>query len=282
MAIVEMDGFKFLNGLSNEYIVVESDRLGKYIEYIRKNKIKAIYISNLYFFDCNICFLKEFEFIEKINITSTSVTDFSGLNSLHKLKVLLLDDPKGKVNLEHNILLEELSVDMKNKNILGFNKLKKLKILSMCNYNPKSKDLSDISTLDSIEELDIVKSTINSFKGCGELTNLKKLSFSYLNKLEYIDDLVANKQTLKVLEFDSCKKIKNYDYVVCLSNLEKLSYNECGEMESIEFINKMPNLKSFIFIKTNVINGDLSPCKRLEYVAFDNKRHYSHKMSDFN
>lgn len=221
MAITEIDGFKFLDGISNEYIVVESDRLGEYIEYIRNNKIKAIYISNLYFFHCNICFLKEFEFIEKINITSTSVTDFSGLNSLHNLKVLLLDDPKGKVNLEHNVMLEELSVDMKNKNISGINKLKKLKILSMCNYNPKSKDLSDISTLNSIEELDIVKSTINSLKGC-------------------------------------------------------------GEMESIEFIDKMPNLKSFIFIKTNVINGDLNPCKRLEYVAFDNKRHYSHKMSDFN
>ena len=279
MAITEIDGFKFLDGISNEYIVVESDRLGEYIEYIRNNKIKAIYISNLYFFHCNICFLKEFEFIEKINITSTSVTDFSGLNSLHNLKVLLLDDPKGKVNLEHNVMLEELSVDMKNKNISGINKLKKLKILSMCNYNPKSKDLSDISTLNSIEELDIVKSTINSLKGCGELT---KLSISYSNKLEYIENLVTNKHTLKILEFDSCKKINNFDYVVCLSNLEKLSYNKCGEMESIEFIDKMPNLKSFIFIKTNVINGDLNPCKRLEYVAFDNKRHYSHKMSDFN
>lgn len=68
MAITEIDGFKFLDGISNEYIVVESDRLGEYIEYIRNNKIKAIYISNLYFFHCNICFLKEFEFILQVQV----------------------------------------------------------------------------------------------------------------------------------------------------------------------------------------------------------------------
>ena len=48
--MIEKDGFLFLDGLDREYIVVESDLLDEYIDYINQQKIKAIYICNLYFF----------------------------------------------------------------------------------------------------------------------------------------------------------------------------------------------------------------------------------------
>lgn len=280
MAIKEIDGFMFLDGLDEKYIAIESNRSNEYIEYIVKNKIKAVYLCNLYFRDKDIDFLKKCEFIEKLNITSTTIEDYQGLHYLRDLRVLSLGGPKAVVDLGYNLSLSELSVDM-NKNIVGIDKLKKLRILKLWNYKPKSKDLSEIRMLNSIEELKITDSSIESLNGCGELEKIEKLELNYLKKLYYIDELEKNKNSIKVLEFNSCKNIKNHDYVECLSNLEKLSYNKCGNIETIGFINKMPNLKQFIFMDTNVVDGNLEACTRLEYVAFVNKKHYSHKNRDF-
>lgn len=281
MAIIEIEVYKFLDGLNSEYIVIESSKINDYIKYIQDNKIKAIYLSNLYFFNKEIDFLQKCNFIEKLNITSTSIENYDGLKYLKNLKELSLDEPKGKVRLEQNRILEKLSIEI-NKNIIGINELKYLKILNLWNYKPKSKDLNEIGLLQSIEELKIYKSPIESLNGCGNLVKLKKLELGYLNKLYYISELEKIKNSLKNLEFLSCKNIVNHDYVTCLDNLEKLSYNKCGDIETISFISKMPNLKSFVFMDTNIVDGDLEPCTRLKYVAFQDKKHYSHKNSDFN
>lgn len=153
--------------------------------------------------------------------------------------------------------------------------------MSLWNYKPKSKNLSEISELKAIQELEIIKSSINSLKGSGNLLNLERLKLGYLNQLSYIDELEKIRERLKVLNFESCKKIENHEYVACLNNLEELSFNECGNIETINFIDKMPNLKRFIFMGTNIIDGNLQSCERLEYVAFTNKKHFSHKKSDF-
>jgi len=42
----------------------------------------------------------------------------------------------------------------------------------------------------------------------------------------------------------------------------------------------MPNLEDFRFMSTDVIDGDLSPLKRLRYAAFVNKKHYSMTYED--
>ena len=169
-----------------------------------------------------------------------------------------------------------LSVEF-NRNIVGMEQLKKLNKLSLWNYKPKSKNLSEISELKAVQELEIIKSSINSLKGSGNLLNLERLKLGYLNQLSYIDELERIRERLKALNFESCKKIVNHEYVACLNNLEELSFNECGNIETINFIDKMPNLKRFIFMGTNIIDGNLQFCERLEYVAFTNKKHFSHK-----
>jgi len=103
-----------------------------------------------------------------------------------------------------------------------------------------------------------------------------------LSKLEYIDDLELNSNTLKHLRFDVCKKIKNHDYVCKLHNLELLAFDKCSEIPTISFIRDLPSLKSFIFVGTNIKDGDLSACIGRDYVGFLNKRHYSHKFEDLN
>ena len=41
MAIIEKDGFKFLNGLNSDFIVIESDRFKQYLDYIKNNNISS-------------------------------------------------------------------------------------------------------------------------------------------------------------------------------------------------------------------------------------------------
>lgn len=281
MAIIDNDGFMFLDGLSSEYIVVESNRLDDYIKYINKHKICAIYICSLYYFDDNVDFLKECEHVEKINITSTCILNYYGLSYLEKLKVLLLPELKGIVDLNNNQYIEELSIEM-NREILGLNKLKNLKTLRLWKYKPKSKNLTELKDLKSIENLKISQSTIQSLNGCEELDKLKSLELSYLSKLESIEEINRINNSLKTLEFVSCKKIKDHECVECLSNLEVLAFNECGEIGSISFIKNMSNLESFVFMGTNIVDGDLSPCIGIKYVAFQDKKHYSHKYREFN
>lgn len=280
MAIVIKNGMLFLDGLNSDYIVLESDKLDDYIKFINDNKVKAVYLSQLYSFNENLEFFKECEHIEEVNITSSSVVNYDGLKYLKNLKVLLLQEPKGKVDLGINSTLEEVGIEM-NKNIFGIDKLKNLKELRVWKYKPKDRDLNDIGRLASLEKLKIIQSSINSLKGCESLVNLKELELGYLSNLYYIDSLEEIKESLKVLEFTSCKKIVNHEYIACLQNLERLIFDKCGEIKTIKFIEKMLKLKYFVFMNTNIVDGDLNPCKGIEYVAFTNKKHYSHKDSDF-
>lgn len=272
MAIMEAGGIKFLNGITGEYIVVESDRIADYIEYINKKRVKSVYLCNLYYFNKEIDFLKQCDFIERLSITSSAIENYSGLSYLHSLKELSLDEPKGKVDLGNHVGIKSLSVEF-NRNIVGMEQLKKLNKLSLWNYRPGSKNLSEISGLKTLQELKIMKSSINSLKGSGNLLNLERLELGYLNQLAYIDELEEIKASLKVLNFESCKKIVNHEYVACLNSLQELSFNECGNIKTIDFIDKMPDLKRFVFMGTNIMDGNLQPCERLEYVAFTSKKH---------
>lgn len=263
MAIVEVDGFQFLD---KEAIAIEQDRIEEYLKYIIEKQIKSIYLCNLYFRDDKIDFLEKVDFIEKLLITSTGIKDFSTLQRLKNLKVLSITEPEATVDLNGMDNLVELGIDMK-KQVKGISSLKNLKVLRIYKFNPKGKDCNELSELESLEELKITGSNIESFRGLNSLVHLKKMELTYLRKMNYIDELDNLSSSLRILEFDCCKKIINHEYVSCLSNLEKLAFNECGEMSSIQFIEQLKNLKSFVFLKTKVRDGNLEPCEKLEYTA---------------
>lgn len=279
MAIYEVDGYKFLDSYE-KCIVMEEGKVEETIEYMVTNGIKSLYLCDFYFFGSTIDFLQKLDFIERLNISCSYIKDFQGLQYLKKLKCLLLNEPKTKIDFEMIPTLTELWVVM-NKNVVGLEKLKKLKILGIWKYNPSSKSLIELRKLNELEELKITTSSIHSLDGCGELTKLRKLELSYLKNLNDIKELEKLSNSLKHLEVSSCKKVINHEFVVCLKNLEWLSFNECSDMKNINFINDMPNLKKFIFMNTNILDGNVEPCRRLEYTAFTNKRHFSSKCEEF-
>ena len=47
-------------------------------------------------------------------------------------------------------------------------------------------------------------------------------------------------------------------------------------------IGDLDHLESFVFDGTTILDGDLTYCERLNFVFFNQKKHYSHKLKDLN
>ena len=56
---------------------------------------------------------------------------------------------------------------------------------------------------------------------------------------------------------------------------------KCGEIPALAFLNKLMELESFSFLGTDIIDGDLTPCLRLKFAGFLDKRHHSHRRAKF-
>ncbi len=287
MAIITKHGLKFYDVLfdnSSESLIIESNRLNEYIDYYKKTKIKSFVISMSKmnsigltgYQSKNVDFLAETPNIERLKIESCNITDVSGIYNLKNLKGLWLEDLNANVDLSYFSELEILDLNWQKK-IKGFGNCTNLKCLILSKFKPKNKTLEELSKLTHLEELKLISSTINSLKGLGELKKLKELDLWNLRNLEIIDEINENTNSLKKLVFENCRKIKNHDYVSNLPNLEWLTFYNCGEMPSIKFIKNLKKLKNFILKKTNVLDGDMTPCIGLEYVVFENKKHYSPK-----
>ena len=278
------DGFKFRKNLFNpniEVIALTSSRIEDCIDYIKKNNIKGVEINDCYgsykldnldvlekLIDSNIkvielindykdiSILNKFTSLEQlqISVNKTSIIDFKNFPNL---KYLSLDDTKNLINVDKAILLESLAIGMLNKNSkIDFSKLVNLKDLHIVKGN--------------IENLDFLKNL-----------NIEKLSISYCSKLIDITSLVTLKNTLADLSFQNCKNIENIDILVELENLYWLKLSALGEIKSLLFIKKIKSLRKISFVGTNILDGNLSYCKGLESVGFLDKKHYSHKNSEF-
>jgi protein phosphatase 1 regulatory subunit 7 len=281
MSFVVKDGFLFYDW-QDTCIVVEDYRMNEYVDYINKNDLKFIGINDLHYKIDNINFLEKCPRVEKVAIISPLIRNFTGLLKLKTLLELTIREHEGgELDLSklHNL---EFFMGDYNKFLKGLEKATSLKKLSLTKYNPKNKNLQEFIKLSNLDFLQIVQTQISSLKGISNLKNLKQLEIIMAPKLENIDEIEEISESLKVLRFENCKNIKNFSYVKCLKNLESLAFSKCGEIPSIDFIREMPNLKRFIFVDTNIVDGDLSPLIRLEYSGFLDKKHYSHKFKELN
>ena len=113
------------------------------------------------------------------------------------------------------------------------------------------------------------------------MEDLEELELSYLSKLENIEMIIENKDKLKILSLEFCKKINCFDCIRELINLNKLTLCSCGDIPNLKFIKELKKLNNFVFLDTNIIDGNLSYCLGIDYVAFTNKKHFSHREKDF-
>lgn len=225
-----------------------------------------------------IDFLRDYDFIEKLDVTSISDFDFSFLNRLTNLKKLSINvEGNNKIDLSNLEKIESLSIKWR-KGIVGFDNCKNL--LSLCLIEFKENDLIQFANLKSLTDIKIKTASIESLKGVDDLANLQTLYIGNCKKLTSIKS-INNLPKLQHLEFSKCPNVKDYHYINNLPSLQSLSLVDCGRVESIKFIEGLPLLSNLSLLGNTVINdGDLLPAKGIKNVEHKHYNHYNIKIEN--
>lgn len=280
--IVEIEGVKVKQEPEGNIIIIKSEDLDRSIHIINSYHIKRVEIFHGSYHLPDVDFFEKCPNVEEVYIDNRDLQDYTGLYSLKDLKILALDETKKNIdlNFEHLSTLQTLYVDWQPK-MKGLKFLSNLKKLQIYKFKSKNKDLEDLAGLCQLEELVLTYGNMESLKGIEKVKNLKKLQLNYIFRLTNID-AIKFLHELECLEIESCKKIRSFQCIKELKNLNKLLLWKVGDIDSISFVADLKKLNHLVFGESNVIDGDLSYCEGIEYVFFTQKKHYSHKLKDFN
>lgn len=221
-------------------------------------------IENLDLYDLNPNFTDR----AKIDITLLSC------KKLKKFGLSNFDRTEGEVLMQMT-WLEELEItNCKDKkfDLIAINGIKNLRILSMQQIPVVS--LTKLSSLTNLEKLKLTQIGVKDLNGIEYLRKLENLTINYCTKLKDISRISACSK-LKKIEFNTCKKIENFDCLSTLKKVQGLVISNCGNIPSLNFIKYMLGLKFLSFVDTNIVDGDLTECFKLQCVGTNDKRHYN-------
>lgn len=283
MSIIQIDGFKVYQNLDGmRSIIIDSEKIEQSMDCYYKNKLEGVAVTNYHGYNLkDVDFLSRYTDIKKLSVSET-IIDINGIYSLTDLEVLMISGKKRKIDFQFFPNIRQLIVDWSDR-IVNLEKCKLLERLAIYSgYNPKSKDLKDISNIFWLKKLEINNSTITSFAGSERFDSLVELEFNYCTNLQDICGFEKSRKKLKSLLFNHCKSIKNHECVAVFNELNILAFNNSGAIKSLNFTENMSSLNSFRFMGTDVLDGDITPCIGLGYVSFTNKKHFTHKMEQLN
>lgn len=280
-----MEKFNFIkNGDWGDYLLIESDKIIETVNYIKENNVRNIELNSQYGYKIkNISFLVELkDYIYGLNVIDGDI-DLSGLEHLINLKRLNISD-EGCLSIDfvNFKYLERCSV-LWHRNItfnFNSNNLKEL-VIKKCNFNDKA-NLKQINSLLNIEKLSLIQCKFEDIEFLEFLKRLVEIEVYYTPKLKDIQGLRFCSKTLNKVVFDNCKSIVDYKILSCLHKLNYLEISDSGKIESLNFIKEIKTLKHFSFVGTDVLDGNISYCLGIDYIGFNNKKKYTHKMEDFN
>ena len=276
------EGFKILVRTDGEdMFMFDSGRIDEGIAYIKKHNIRYVGINSFIGYKASdISFLRELrDFVEGITVPEAHF-DISVLNELHRLVFLgFADDRKTIIDLSNFPNLTTLACDF-SRRLLSLEACERLQNLTLTGFKPRDKTLNEIPPLSSLNRLALFVTNITSLVGIGQFPVLEELALYKARQLSDISALREVRATLKNLEFDSCKQIGNYEALSEVTALKKLIIVNSGPIQSLSFVKTLEGLEFLSFVGTSVIDGDLSPLIGLNYVGFENKRHYSHTSEE--
>jgi len=278
-----IDGFKFQKGIDgSKKLIIESSKLDACIKYILEENIKTITINCFQGYDLlNIDFLSELSnVLEGLHLPETKFNN-QVVNTLHNLRYLgFADNKKDVIDLSNFPKLESLACDYSSR-LKGLGSCKKLKDLTLTGYKTKSNDLSELPLFLELRGLSLFKTDITTMQGIERFSNLKTLEIFSASKLETLAPLQALSNTIEEIQIEQCKKIKDFETLGKLHSLKKIILSESGELKTLAFVKELPLLEFISFWGTNVLDGNIKYCEGVNYVGFDNKKHYTHKSEQF-
>jgi len=264
-------------------VFVESDRIDACMEYATQNGLAGIAISPLGGFRlADLSFLSRYPGVEHLTILHAEMVDISRVSILRDLRYLQISGrARQSVDLADFPFLRELRIEWWPKLRFG-DSMSSLRALSLRGYAPASNDLSRLPEIPELEDLDLVQSHKLTLSGIYRFPTLRRLTLAYMPNLVDLSPLRSfSDGAIEILEFGNCPKLANHDTVSVIQSLRRLAFNKCGEIPSLRFLDDLKALESFSFVDTNIVDGNLTPCLRLQFAGFFDKRHYSHRSSDF-
>lgn len=277
--IYSQSGFNFIEVDNEKYLRISSKNISDAMSYAKNNGIRFIEINYTQGYSLrNIDFVKDYDFIEGLSI----VTDIEGINieavhTLSHLRLLNLNrEPKQVLNLADFPKLEILKLEW-NKNVRELSNCGSLKELRLSKY--KRENLEELKELTALEALTIVQSKLTSLRGIEKLIKLNSLNLFYLPKLSSIEG-IENLKELKELNIQNCPSIYSIEPISELKQLVKFELNNCKEIETIKPAKDLNNLEKFWIIKTEIRDGDLTPCFGKKDAFCTPKKYYSHTSEE--
>ncbi|TKC54875.1 hypothetical protein FBD94_25755 [Pedobacter hiemivivus] len=280
MPIIEIDGFKVYSGVKKS-LIIESDRIQECMAFYLRSDFDGIALVKEHGYKLKtVDFLADYPFVKHISI-SEDINDIEAIYNLKHLSSLILSGKNRVVDFSNLPFLKELKVDW-SRFLVNLKDCTELEQVSLYKYNPKNNEVEDLSKTHWLKTLEITQSSVSTMEWLKGFNQLEDVSLNYCSKLEYLSGLENSSGTLHKLMFDHCKQIQNHQYVQMLLKLKTLGYNDCGVIKTLSFINRMTDLERFMFVGTTIVDGDLTPCLRLKYAGFNNKKHYSHTSEQIN
>jgi hypothetical protein len=255
----------------------ESGRSQDCIDFALANDIRRFSLFDYYHPDLSLL-LPLTTFCEGLILNDT--VDFSDICLFERLTLLgATDNKRNTLNLECFPLLETLACSITIR-LVGLSHCKRLKNLTVSYYNPENGNLHAIPNLPSLERFSILKTRIKTLDGVEKLQHLKEIDIYSAPKLELIGAL-QDIRALQEVRLEACKNVLDYEILGKINSLVKIQLTNAGQTTSLKFVSDLRNLRFLSFVGTNILDGDLNYCKGLEFVGFDDKKHYNLKMIDF-
>ena len=277
------EGLKILEGINGqEMLFIDSEKISESIDYLYTNNLRYVMINSFQGYKAkDIAFLAQLkDFLEGLSILETHY-DYSVVSELYRLKYLgIPDNGKDIIDLKNFPDIEMCGIAF-SKRLQGLESCRNLKSLTISNYKSKNGDLSALPSLDILKHLSLIKPDITTLQGLERFGNLKKLEIYSASKLETIAALQVLSNNLEEIQMEQCKKINDYEVLGKIKSLKKIILSESGEIKSLAFVKELSELEFISFWGTNVLDGNIKYCENINYVGFNNKKHYSHKSEQF-
>lgn len=226
-------------------------------------------------------FLSSFPSLKALTIIDFRLSDLEPIHCLHSLKALQISTYcKSEIRFSAFPELESCGLEWRPKAKSVFD-CTSLKSLAINRYS--GKDTALFSRLKELINLSILSSPLTSLSGLRELLNLRSLSLASLRKLTSLDGLDCLSQ-LEDLWLQSCSHIRSIELLKSMRLLRRLQLDNCGSIQSLSPLRGLPNLNYLSFFdSTNIADGELGhilTLPKLEFVGFQNRRHYSHSRDE--
>ena len=266
--------------LDGDYLTIHVENFKEGVEYAAQKKLQQIHLIGGRAKNVIVDFkelnklsetLQDISFIQDIG----NVINFESIYNLKEMrKIYIHDKQKFTFDVSRFTKLQHLGGDYWN-GLINLDKAYSLTSLVICKY-PFS-NLVQFSALRNLEILHIYSSKIQNLDGVEKLS-IRELSLARNNKLEDIHK-INEVSSLENLEIECCKKLLDFSFLKGNSNIEDLFIDK---LDSIDFVESMPNLKKINF--WNCKDGNMTPLLKsqsLEDVNFyPSKRHYTHTLKE--